>query len=55
MRDLRVDVQIQLSDSWGPQTQGSHTALQIQVSNSMNYCNSTTNRVFDPLDVRLRV
>ena len=55
MRDLGVDVQIPLSDSRGPQTQGRHAALKIQVSQSMNYGNGARNRVFDPLDVRLRL
>ena len=32
MRDIRVDVWNQLSDSQGPQTQGSYADLKIQVS-----------------------
>ena len=32
MRDLGVDVWNLLSDLLGPQTQGCHTALKIQVS-----------------------
>ena len=52
MRDLGVDVRNPLLDFLGPQTQGSHAALKIQVSESMNYCNSARNWVFDPLDVR---
>ena len=55
MRDLGVDVRNPLSDSRGPQTQGRHAALKIQVSESMNYSNVARNRVFDPLDVPLRV
>ena len=55
MRDLRVDVLNPLLDLLGPQTQGRHAALKIQVSYPMNYCNGARNRVFDPLDVCLRV
>ena len=55
MRDLGVDVLNLLLDSLGPQTQGSHAALKIQVSESMNYGNGARNLVFDPLDVCLRV
>ena len=55
MRDLGVDVRILLLDFLGPQTQGRHAALKIQVSSSMNYSNGARNSVFDPLDVRLRV
>ena len=55
MRDLGVDVRSPLLDLLGPQTQGRHAALKIQVSLSMNYGNGYRNRVFDPLDVRLRV
>ena len=55
MRDLWVDVQSLLSNSQGPQSQGHCRALKSQVSESMNYENSARYRVFDPLDVRLRV
>ena len=55
MRDLAVDVRNPLLDLLGPQTQGSHAALKIQVSESMNYGNGARNRDFDPLDVRLRL
>ena len=57
MRDLGVDVRNPLLDSLGPQTQGRHAALKIQVSESMNYSHHDVarNRVFDLLDVRLRV
>ena len=55
MRDLGVEVQNPLLDFLGPQAQGSHAALKIQVSESMNYCNCPRNSVFDPLDMRLRV
>ena len=55
MRDLGVDVQILHSGYRGPETQGCHSAIKIQVSLSMNYCNSARNSVFNPLDVRLRI
>ena len=35
--------------------EGRHAALESQVSESMNYGKCTRNRVFDPLDVRLRL
>ena len=55
MRDLGVDVRNPLLDFLGPQTQGRHAALKIQVSESMKYSKAARNRVFDLLDVRLRV
>ena len=51
MRDLGMDVRNPLLDLLGPQTQGSHAAFKIQVSQSMNYGNGARNRVFDPQDV----
>ena len=42
-------------DFLGPQTQGRHAALKIQVSQLMNYGNGARDRVLDPLDVCLRV
>ena len=52
MRDLGVDVRNLLLDFLGPQIQGSHAALKIQVSESMNYSHVARNSVFDLLDVR---
>ena len=53
MRDLGVDDRNPLLDYLGPQTQGRHAALKIQVSESTNYCNCSTgrNRVFNPQDL----